>query len=232
MEYRLSRFVICLCWVMITAPTASAGLYYYVDEEGVHHYTNVPHDARYQPISLAGISRITAAEQRENRVLQNNLEINLANRYSDNSLWYRMDQHIEQAGCAMHVDPMLIRAIIKTESDFDPRAVSSKGAIGLMQLMPETARDLQISDPFDIRENIYGGTRYFRTLLDSLGGDIALSLAAYNAGPTRVMRSRSIPRFPETIAYVNKVMHWYELYKKQGMMGLTSINVRQLVTVN
>jgi soluble lytic murein transglycosylase-like protein len=109
------------------------------------------------------------------------------------------------------VDPFLIKAIIKAESNFDPTAVSPKGAQGLMQLMPATARGLQVSDPFDPRDNISGGTKYFRSLLDSFGWDIELSLAAYNAGPGNV--KQAIPNIPETRAYVVKVLDNYQSYQ-------------------
>jgi soluble lytic murein transglycosylase-like protein len=143
---------------------------------------------------------------------------------------YTFDHHIRRAARAHRVDPLLIKAIIKTESNFDPYAVSSQGAKGLMQLMPGTARDLHVTDPFDAGQNIYGGTEYIRRLLDSYQGNLRLSLAAYNAGPGRV--KRTVPRIPETVAYVSKVMRLYRQYRGGAGSAGSSINVRKLVTVN
>jgi len=124
------------------------------------------------------------------------------------------DSYIKQAARRYQVDAPLIKAIIHTESDFDHRAVSSKGAQGLMQLMPATARELSVADPFNPHQNIDGGTRYFRNILDSFNGDLLMSLAAYNAGPGLVKRTGGIPRIPETLHYVNKVLKKYKYYKK------------------
>jgi soluble lytic murein transglycosylase-like protein len=125
----------------------------------------------------------------------------------------RYDEDITRVARRYNVDPHLIKAIIRTESDFNHRAVSRQGAQGLMQLMPETARELRVFNPFNPKENIDGGTRYFRRLLDTFGGDVKLSLAAYNAGPGQVKQANGIPPIPETIRYVKKVLHQYRVYK-------------------
>ena len=119
---------------------------------------------------------------------------------------------INAAATEHGVDPLLIKAIIKAESNFDPTAVSPKGAQGLMQLMPSTARDLQVADPLDPLENILGGTKYFRSLLDTYGWNLELSLAAYNAGPGKV--KGRIPNILETKTYVFKVLEDYQSFKK------------------
>lgn len=118
---------------------------------------------------------------------------------------------IHAAATEHGIDPFLIKAIIKAESNFDPTAVSPKGAQGLMQLMPATARDLQVADPLDPLENILGGTRYLRYLLDSYNWDVALSLAAYNAGPGNV--KGAVPNINETRTYVAKVLKNYDSYR-------------------
>jgi soluble lytic murein transglycosylase-like protein len=115
------------------------------------------------------------------------------------------DAHIEEAAARFGVSVVFIRAVIQTESAFDRLAVSSVGAQGLMQLMPATARRFGVSDPFDARQNIFGGVRYLRVLLDLFGGDTVLASAAYNAGEGAVRRHGGIPPYPETRGYVGKI---------------------------
>ena len=119
---------------------------------------------------------------------------------------------IHAAASEHGIDPLLIKAIIKAESNFDPTAVSPKGALGLMQLMPATARDLQVADPFDPQDNITGGTKYLRSLLDSYGWNLELSIAAYNAGPGKV--KDAVPNIFETKIYVSNVLLNYSSYQK------------------
>lgn len=123
---------------------------------------------------------------------------------------------IEQVAMRYNVDPALIKAIIMAESGYNPRAVSKKGAIGLMQLMPRTARELGVKELFDPEDNVEAGVRYFKRLLRRFGGDVRLALAAYNAGSTKVRRYRGIPPIGATRYYVRKVFHYYRLYKKES----------------
>lgn len=108
-----------------------------------------------------------------------------------------------------NVDPKLVKAVIGAESNWNPRAVSNKGAIGIMQLMPKTASDMGVGNPLNPEENIDGGVKYLRQLLDKFNGNLTLALAAYNAGPARVERDRGIPSIPETVNYVKRVMNEY-----------------------
>lgn len=122
---------------------------------------------------------------------------------------------IQKASDRYQVDPELIRAIIMTESSNNPRAVSGKGARGLMQLMPATAKALGVEDSFNPEHNIYGGVRYFRQLLDKFDGDTKVALAAYNAGSKKVRQYQGIPPFKATHYYINKVLSYYNRYKAE-----------------
>jgi soluble lytic murein transglycosylase-like protein len=124
---------------------------------------------------------------------------------------------IHRAASHFKVEPCLVKAMIKVESDFDQRAVSQKGAMGLMQLMPQTAQDMDVKDPFNPTENIQGGTRYLSLLLDRFKYNLWLTLAAYNAGPEKVEAYGGIPPIEETQAYVRRVLSVYKLYKGNGL---------------
>lgn len=120
-----------------------------------------------------------------------------------------IDSAIDAAAARHHVDPSLVRSVVKVESNFNPNAVSRKGAMGLMQLMPSTARSLNVSNPFDPAENVDAGVRHLRRLLDNYGGNVSLSLAAYNAGSAAVARFAGVPKFRETRNYVRRITNLY-----------------------
>jgi soluble lytic murein transglycosylase-like protein len=120
-----------------------------------------------------------------------------------------IDSAIEEAAARHNVDPNLVRAVVKVESNFNPNAVSRKGAMGLMQLMPSTARQLKVKNPFDPEQNIDAGVRHLKQLLESYDGDINLTLAAYNAGAGAVARSSGVPHYAETQKYVRRITNLY-----------------------
>jgi len=129
------------------------------------------------------------------------------------ALMPRINEAIEKASKEYGIDENMIRAIIKQESSFQPFALSTSGAMGLMQLMPETAKWLSVADPYNIEQNIMGGTRYFREQLDVFGS-VELALAAYNSGPNNVRRYNGIPPFLQTQNFVRNVMRYYQLYNE------------------
>ncbi|MDY0390543.1 lytic transglycosylase domain-containing protein [Desulfobulbus oligotrophicus] len=224
---------------------AEAGMYAYVDARGICHYTNVPGDGRYK-LNTRTSRRIGSPEnqlvktiiRRSNSALSPNITMNRGRGqfrnggYTFRSAPQTIERYIQLAGAHHQVDPLLIKAVIQAESNFDPNALSPKGAQGLMQLMPGTARDMAVSDPFDPYQNIIGGTRYLRYLLDNFKGNVELSLAAYNAGPGRVAPYGVVPRIPETQNYVAKVLETYHSYRNSKPSLPSNINVRQMVTVN
>jgi soluble lytic murein transglycosylase-like protein len=181
---------------------AHADIYSFVDGAGVTHFTNVPVDARYQ-LLLA-----TPPEERP--------------AHPENWLTKSADFEplIQRAAHAHAVRPELVRAVIVVESAFNPRAVSPKGAVGLMQLRPATARRYGVSDAFDPEQNITAGVHYLRDLLARYGNNVELALAAYNAGEDAVERyGRSIPPFAETRHYVPTVLRIYHSLLSQQRPG-------------
>lgn len=174
---------------------ARATIYSFTDEKGVVHFTNVPDNPKYKPVFT---DRNWVPPSPSPASVKGAAYVN----------------YIHQAASFYAVDPALIKAVIKTESDFDRYAVSPKGAKGLMQLMPDTAKDMAVSDLFDPVANINGGTRYLRKLMKLFDGNLQLSLASYNAGPTLVKAQGRVPDILETKDYVKTVMKHYQRYQK------------------
>jgi len=173
--------------IAFSTGTASADIYKYVDEEGIPHYTNINSDRRYK----------------------------LYMRYHNNPTLYMEDyqEAISSASEKYGIESSLIKAVILAESAGNHRAVSSKGAQGLMQLMPYTADELSVNDPLEPEDNIFGGTKYLSKLMDRFKKDVKLVLAAYNAGPENVEKYKGVPPFEETKTFIERVMKYYSEYK-------------------
>ena len=168
--------LIILVWSF--SSSSHADIYKYVDEDGVIHLTNIPKGDHYKKIISEKVFHKQA----------------------------NYDQIIRSASLKYGIEPSLINALITVESNWDAAAVSKKGAIGLMQVMPGTAADMQIRNPYDPGQNIEAGTKYLRFLLDRFSGNLNLALAAYNAGPTTVEKSGGVPAIAETRKYIRKVL--------------------------
>jgi soluble lytic murein transglycosylase-like protein len=182
---------------------AAADIYSYTDADGVMHFSNRPRgDGRFK-VYLKTPAR-PATPRTGAPVMPSDRSPERYARYSE---WIR------QAATLYQIPEQLVRAVIKCESDYDPRALSPAGAIGLMQLIPETALRMQVRDPWDPRENIFGGTRYLRVLANMFNGDLELTIAAYNAGEGAVTRYGGIPPYAETQAYVVNVVSYYRRYR-------------------
>lgn len=192
-------FALTLALLLESASAQAGAMHVCRDKSGAMNFTNAPSGGNCREYVLTAPSIFKGT---------------LITKGSGNPSAY--DAEIARVARRYQIDASLIKAVIQAESDFDHLAVSSKGAQGLMQLMPGTARELDVRNPFSPRENIDGGTRYLRQLLDSFKGNLHLSLAAYNAGPGLVSRTGGIPDIPETKHYVNKVVRQYKEYKKQS----------------
>ena len=168
-----------------------ADIYKYVDANGVVHFTNTPTSNQY---------KLYLKERRAPATMT----VAAGN----------FGPIISRHAAAFRLEEALVRAVIKAESGYNPRAVSKKGALGLMQLMPDTAKLMKVGDPLDVEENIRGGSRYLRLMLDEFNGDLDLALAAYNAGPNAVRRHGGIPPYEETRTYVDRVKTYMQNYRQ------------------
>ncbi|MFY9675772.1 MAG: lytic transglycosylase domain-containing protein [Terriglobales bacterium] len=179
----------------------SSGLVYWSSTE--HRYKPVPTSGAIMRAARSAASEVNTylGDKRGGEAYGH--QLNVAFTAAD------IDAAIEQAAARHNVDPNLVRSVVKVESNFNPNAVSRKGAMGLMQLMPATARSLNVSNPFDPQQNVDAGVRHLKQLLESYGGDVRLSLAAYNAGAGAVARSAGIPRYAETRNYVRRITDLY-----------------------
>ncbi len=193
---------------MLGAPAsvwAQPGVYAFADAQGIIHFTNMPSDPHYA--SMTRLRYRTAAY----RVIGN-----AAPRATPQAP-ERFRPLVEKAAREHSIDQALLLAVIAAESGYDPYAISRKGAVGLMQLMPETARRYGVRDPYDPAENIQGGAKYLRALMTRFHNNLSLTLAAYNAGEDAIVQyGNRIPPYRETLLYVPRVMSLYRQYRLAG----------------
>ncbi len=173
-------------------PSKDPVLYVYIDEDGNYHFSTKKVNEKYRRIKLW-----------KNKTFVRDLE---AGKYDD---------FIVSMGRKYHLDPPLIKAVIRAESAWNPRAISRAGAQGLMQLMPGTSKNLDVDDPFDPGQNIEAGSRYLRLMLDKFNGDLIKALAAYNAGPGAVEKYGGVPPYRETRNYIKRVLRYYREYLRK-----------------
>lgn len=196
----LSAFGLLFFLFSLPTQAISEEIYQYIDAAGTIHFTNVPTDPRFKRMDQGETQTIVP-----DKIDRETLDI-----------------LIHQASKIQKLSPALTMAVIRTESNFNPRAVSVSGAQGLMQLMPGTAEDLKLGDPFDPEENIHGGTRYLRYLLDRFDQNLTLALAAYHAGPGTVSRHGGVPPIEQTKRYIKKVLRFYDHYLKEAEQEVKS----------
>jgi soluble lytic murein transglycosylase-like protein len=207
----LLRIAVCaLVGLVLLAPRARGGeLYSYVDADGVIHFSNAPSDPRYRRVrtraSGGGVYRSAPPVQGRVRPAS-----------GGEGSYERWRAHVRAAAGKYNLPEALLLAVMAVESNFDPAAVSEKGAVGLMQLMPGTARDMFVSDARAPEQNIEGGARYLRILANQYEGDLVRTLAAYNAGPEAVRRAGgAVPNIPETQEYVRRVVSYYRAFRAE-----------------
>lgn len=199
MKFNIAVLLISQAILLLAiADPARADIYRYEDDEGIVHFTDAPTDRRF---------KVFMRDLKKDLKLRTKLQLPS----SVNPAEY--DQIIASCATKYGVNPCLIKAVIHAESGYNPNAVSRKGASGLMQLMPGTARSLKVSNSFDPKDNVEGGVKYLRFLLDTFRGDVSLAVAAYNAGLNKVAKYGGIPPYNETRTYVNRVLSYMQSYQ-------------------
>ena len=202
------RPLVLLLLLTLAAPALASDIYTYTLKDGTVVYTNVP-PSGVKARKLGRLSRSTARtpEVPAPMVIADSL----------------IEEWMARASAKYQIPLPLVRAVVHAESNYDRYAVSAKGASGLMQLMPGTARDMYVHDLFDVKDNIFGGVRYLRVLANEFGGQMEKIVAAYNAGPDAVHRfDDNVPPYEETQAYVRRVLALYFKYKQQEQASASS----------
>ena len=198
-RYDIIRILLTAGLIVLTQVLqVNADIYRYEDSEGIVHFTDAPTDKRF---------KIFMRDLKKDKQLRSKLQFSAATNPAE------YESIIKTCAGKYGVSPSLIKAVIQAESGYNPKAVSRAGASGLMQLMPGTARSLKVSNSFDPKDNVEGGVKYLRFLLDTFRGDVSLALAAYNAGLNKVAKFGGIPPYTETQNYVNRVLSYMQSYQ-------------------
>ncbi len=208
------RYIFLIALFLCSASEIRADIYKHISADGVILFSNT---------SLGASSTIVIKERRvplksingHNTVhpgltFQKVSYLQKAGDFSSSRSMESIHATVDEKARLHNIDPQLVEAVIRAESNWNPYAVSPKGALGLMQLMPSTAALLGVANPFDPEENIDGGVRYLKHMLERFNGDLTLALAAYNAGPKMVEKNGMVPSIPETVAYVKRVLEYYK----------------------
>ena len=197
----MSSLVAVLITACLGIANAEADIFVFTDETGTQHFSDVPDDSRYTLFMHSEVPRLMAVEPQRNQIFSNKKR----ETYSP---------EIKRAALSYKLDEALLHAVISAESGYNSRSISNKGAMGLMQLMPDTSRRFRVTNSFDPAQNIYAGAQYLSKLLVHFDNNLPLALAAYNAGENNVRKyGDQIPPFPETRAYVIKVINNYQKFK-------------------
>jgi len=199
---KIINLLLVVAIIVSWSSTSSADIYRYEDDDGIVHFTDAPTDKRF---------KVFMRDLKKDRELRTKL------RYARSANPAEYEHLIKNCADKYGVSPYLIKAVIHAESGYNPNAVSSKGASGLMQLMPATAKSLKVTDRFNPKDNVEGGVKYLRFLLDTFSGDVSLALAAYNAGLSNVAKYGGIPPYNETRTYVNRVLSYMQSYQSSGI---------------
>jgi hypothetical protein len=199
-----ARVVWLGCLAIAAVPgMAAADIFHFTDNNGVVHYTNV------QPAS-GGWRRLYRTTDHDSA---SDDDVRSSERLPDPGRLQRYDAHIKEAAALYQLPEAFIRAVMLVESNFFSDAISEDGAMGLMQLMPQTALNMGVLNAFDPRQNVLGGTRFLRLLANRFNGDLVLTVAAYNAGEGAVDKYHGVPPFAETRRYVRRVLHHYYAFR-------------------
>jgi soluble lytic murein transglycosylase-like protein len=199
---------LCVFGALLGPGPVAADIFHFTDADGVIHYTNVPP-------SGAGWHRMYRTDDHGDRI-DMRTRGDREGRAPDPARMQRYDAHIREAAQLYQLPEPFIRAIVMVESNFFSDAISEDGAMGLMQLMPETALHMGVLDAFDPRQNVLGGTRYLRVLANRFNGDLVLTVAAYNAGEGAIDKYRGVPPYAETRRYVRNVLHHYYAFRSMA----------------